>query len=205
MKGSILSGCIGFIRSSIGLVTRPYETYRHIANHGSLWELVPLAFLLSCYFAIASLVKTAAFRPYLLTKQFFILAGFVVVTYCITVFLLWGVSRILRGEGTLVVVARTWGYTLIPTLLWFLVTSLLYVVFPPPRTGRPLGILFSALYLSFSTVLFFWKVILSYLTLRFSMKLDLVRIIVVFSIVGMIMASYSVIMYKLGIFKVPFI
>ncbi|MFH0749894.1 MAG: YIP1 family protein [Candidatus Gottesmanbacteria bacterium] len=205
MRGSILRGCIGFIRSSIGLITTPYETYRRIVNHGSLWELVPLGVLLSCYFAISSLVKTAAFRPYILTKHFILLAMVVLATYSITVLLLWGVSKLLRGKGDIRSLGIAWGYTLIPTLLWFLATSLLYVIFPPPRTGRPLGILFSALYLSFSTALFFWKAMLSYLTLRFGMRLDLWRIIAVFFIVGGVMAIYSIGMYRLGIFKVPFI
>jgi hypothetical protein len=205
MRGSILSGCIGFVRSSIGLVTRPYETYRRIVNHGSLWELLPLAVLLSCYFAIASLVKTAAFRPYVLTKQFILLATAVFLTYALTVLFLWLVSKVIRGKGDIRSLALAWGYTLIPTLLWFLATSLLYVIFPPPRTGRPLGVLFSALYLSFSTALFFWKAMLSYLTLRFGMRLDLWRIIAVFFIVGGVMAMYSIGMYRLGIFKIPFI
>jgi len=65
--------------------------------------------------------------------------------------------------------------------------------------------LFSAIFLVFSTVLFFWKVMLTYLTLRFGMRLDLGRIIVVFGVVGGIMLFYSIGMYKLGIFKIPFI
>ncbi len=205
MKGHTLRGCIGFARTTIGLVTRPYETYRRIVNHGSLWELVPLSVLLACYFAIASLVKTAAFRPFVLTKQFIILAISVCVTYGVTVSLLWCVAKIMKGKGTFRSLALAWGYTLVPTLLWFLITSLLYVLFPPPRTGRPLGILFSALYLSFSTVLFFWKAMLTYLTLRFGMRLDLFRIIAVCGIVGSVMVFYSLGMYHLGIFKIPFI
>lgn len=205
MKGSFLVGCIGFGRSCIGLLTRPYETYRRIVNHGSLWELVPLAVLLSLYFAVASLVKTAAFRPYLLTKEFVLLAAAGLLTYGLTVLLLWGVSKMLKGKGNLYPFALAWGYTLIPTLVWFLGTSLLYVLFPPPRTGRPLGVLFSSLFLIFSSALFFWKVMLSYLTLRFGMRLDLVRIITAFGLVGGIMVFYSVGMYRLGIFRIPFI
>lgn len=205
MRGLILRGCVGFIQSSIGLIIRPYETYRRIVNHGSLWELLPLAVLLSCYFGIASLVKTAAFRPYVLTKQFVLLAFAVFVTYAITVMLLWGVSKLAQGKGDIRSVGLAWGYTLIPTLLWFLATSLLYVLFPPPRTGRPLGVLFSTLYLSFSTALFFWKIMLSYLTLRFGMRLDLWRIIIVFGVIGGVMSIYSIGMYRLGIFRIPFI
>lgn len=205
MKGCILRGFFGFIRSTVGLVTKPYETYRRIVNHGSLWELVPLSFLLALYFSIATLVKTAAFRPYVLTKQFVLLATAVCITYGIVVLLLWGVAKLFGGKGTLKSLALAWGYTLVPTLCWFFITSILYVVFPPPRTGRPLGMLFSAFYLSFSIVLFFWKAMLTYLTIRFSMRLDLPRIIAVFGIVGVGMVFYSLGMYRLGIFKIPFI
>lgn len=205
MTGLLLKGGIAFFRSCIGLVTKPYETYRRIVNHGSVWELVPLGVLLSCYFAIASLVKTAAFRPFVLTKQFIIIAFSVVATYVVTVSLLWVFGKMVGGKGNFRTIAIAWGYTLVPTLIWFLGTSLLYVLFPPPRTGRPLGMLFSAIFLVFSSVLFFWKAILTYLTLRFGMKLDLWRIIAVFGIVGGSMVFYSIGMYRLGIFKIPFI
>lgn len=205
MTGSFLVGCIEFIRSSVGLVVRPYETYRRIVQKGTLWELFPLGFLLSCYFAIASLVKTAAFRPFVLTKQFILIALSVIVTYGITVSLLWTCGKLVKGTGSLQKVALAWGYTLLPTLLWFLGTSLLYVLFPPPRTGRPLGVLFSVIFLIFSAALFFWKTILTYLTLRFGMRLDLWRILTVFGIVGGFMVFYSIGMYRLGIFKIPFI
>lgn len=205
MKGSFLIGCIAFVRSSVGLIVRPYETYRRIINHGSIWELVPLGVLLSCYFAIASLVKTAAFRPFVLTKQFILIAISVVLTYCITVTLLFFFGRLVKGTGSIVKIAIAWGYTLLPTLIWFLGTSVLYVLIPPPRSGRPLGVLFSAIFLVFSIVLFFWKAMLTYLTLRFGMRLDLWRILAVFVVVGGIMVWYSIGMYRIGIFKIPFI
>ncbi len=205
MTGVFLSGCIAFIRSFVGIITKPYETYRRIVNNGSLWELVPLGFLLSVYFLIASLVKTAAFRPFVLTKQFVLIALSVLVTYCVTVVLLWAVGTFVHGKGHIRSIALAWGYTLIPTLIWFLGTSILYVLFPPPRTGRPLGMIFSAIFLVFSSVLFFWKLMLTYLTLRFGMRLDLWRIIAVIGIVGGSMLCYSVGMYRLGIFRIPFI
>ena len=205
MTGSLLIGSISFFRSCIGLATKPYETYRRIVHHGSLWELVPLGVLLSCYFAIASLVKTAAFIPFVLTKQFLLIALSVLVTYGVTTSLLFIVGKCFGGRGSIRIVALAWGYTLLPTLLWFLGTSVLYVLFPPPRTGSPLGIVFSVLFLLFSSVLFFWKTILTYLTLRFGMKLDLWRIIAVFGIVGGSMVFYSIGMYRLGIWKIPFI
>ncbi len=205
MSDQLVLSFYTFGRSIIGILTRPYETYRKIINHGSLWEFVPLTILIASYLGIASLVKTAAFRPYILTKQFVVLGSAVGATYILVVVLLWTVGKIVGGKGKLKTIALGWAYTLIPTTTWFLATSFLYMLLPPPRTTRPLGILFSASFLLFSSVLFFWKIILSYLTLRFSMKLDLLRISIVFCIVIPIVALYSIGMYRLGIFKIPFV
>ena len=193
------------MRTIVGLVTKPYETYRKIVNHGSLWEFVPLTILIASYLAIASLVKTAAFRPYMLTKHFIVLALAVGTMYGLVVGLVWIFGKMVGGKGNLRGVMLGWAYTLVPTICWFLATSILYMVIPPPRTDRPLGILFSLLFLLFSSVLFFWKLVLSYLTLRFSLKIDLFRIVIVFGITIPIVALYSFGMYRLGIFKIPFV
>lgn len=84
-------------------------------------------------------------------------------------------------------------------------TSFLYVLLPPPRTESVLGIGFSFLYLTMSAILFFWKIELYYLTLRFGLKLDLFRIIAVTSVILPILIGYSFIMYRLGILRVPFL
>ena len=161
--------------------------------------------LLGAYFALASLVKTAAFRPFLLTKQFVFLAGASTMTYLVVVLLLWFVGKLLGSSGRLRPILLGWGYTLIPTTLWFLVTSILYVVLPPPRTQSSAGILFSVLFLVFSTALFFWKFMLAYLTMRFGLRLDLLRIVAVTIICLPFLGLYSVLMYRWGIFRVPFL
>ena len=180
----IISG-IAFCRNAIGLVVRPYETYRRIIDKGSVWELV----------FIAMLVMVSAFR----------LVFAAAATYMLVVILVWVVGQRVGGKGTLASVALGWGYTMLPTVCWFFMTSLLYMLLPPPRTTSLAGIVFSVLFLVFSVTLFFWKLTLGYLTLRFGLKLDLVRILVVVAIVGPIVGVWSWRMYRLGIFKVPFL
>ena len=180
----ILSG-IAFGRNAIGLVIRPYETYRRIIDKGSVWELV----------FIAVFVMVSAFR--------FVFAA--AATYTLVVVLVWFVGQRVGGRGTFKGVAIAWGYTLVPTVCWFFMTSLLYIVLPPPRTTSTAGIAFSVLFLVVSATLFFWKLTLGYLTLRFVLKLDLARIFVVVGIVGPIVGAWSWGMYRLGIFKVPFL
>jgi hypothetical protein len=161
--------------------------------------------LVSVYFALAAVIRTAAFRPFLLTRQFTLLILATAVTFTLAVTLLWGLSRLFGGKGTLRTVALCWGYSLLPTLTWFLVTSILYVIFPPPRTERLQGILFSIVYLVLSSTLLFWKATLAYLTLRFGMRLDFMRIIAVFALAGPVIVVYSIGMYRLGIFRIPFL
>ncbi|MBI3956083.1 hypothetical protein HY339_02410 [Candidatus Gottesmanbacteria bacterium] len=185
MLDALLIAGVSFCRTAIGLVVRPYETYRRIIDRGSAWELV----------FIASLVAVSAFR--------FVIAAF--ATYAIVVAAVWVAGERIGGKGTLRGITLGWGYTLIPTSCWFLMTSLLYIVLPPPRTTSAAGIAFSVLFLVLSATLFFWKLTLGYLTLRFGLKLDLARILLVVSVVGPIMGAWSWGMYRLGIFKVPFV
>ena len=194
-----------FVRTVLGLVTRPYETVRSTVERENPFELVFVAILLSLYFALASLVKVAAFRPFLLTRQFIVLAAATGVTYCLAVALFWTAGKLVGAQGKLKGLAVSWGYSLVPTLTWFLATSVLYVILPPPRTTSTAGILFSILFLVFSATLFFWKATIAYLTLRFGLRLDLGKILVVLAISLPILGFYSVGMYKLGIFRIPFL
>lgn len=205
MVDSLLVGALTFGRTIVGIIFRPYETYRRITHKGTLWELPHIAAVLAAYFVIASLVKTSAFRPFLLTKQFIVLAGATAATFLLAVGLLWVVGKLVGGKGELGKLSLAWAYTLIPTMVWFLATSLLYVILPPPRTERWQGVAFSLLYLIFSATLFFWKGMLAYLTMRFGLKLDLPKILVVVAVSAPVFGIYSFIMYRLGIFKVPFL
>ncbi|MEK7119653.1 MAG: hypothetical protein AAB889_04005, partial [Patescibacteria group bacterium] len=138
-------------------------------------------------------------------RQFVVLAAGAGATYLGAVGMIWVIGKKLGGKGTLAGVMVGWGYTLVPTLVWFFATSLLYVVLPPPRTTSAAGIVFSIVYLIFSATLFWWKLILAYLTLRFGLRLDLQRIAIVALAAVPVVAVYSVGMYWLGIFRVPFL
>jgi hypothetical protein len=205
VKDALVVGCVTFFQNMIGIVTRPYETSRRIANTARITELPVLAVVLMTYFAVSSLVKTAAFRPYLLTKQFVVLCSGAGLLYLVAVFALWKASVIVGGKGGLRRIAVSWAYTLIPTVVWFLITSLLFVILPPPRTSSIQGIVFSILYLVFSITLLFWKIILAYLAIRFSMKLDLIRILGASVIASPFIVAVSICLYRFGIFRVPFL
>ena len=205
LSDAIIFHGIRFSRTSIGLITRPYETYRKLIERGRAGELFFVAALLLFYFALASLVKVAAFRPFLLTKQFLVLglgagSGALLSILLISVF-----GKILGAPVRVGSVVMAWAYTLLPTVIWFLATSLLYVILPPPRTASFAGMLFSMLFLVFSATLLWWKVTLVYLTLRFTLRFDLGKCLLVSLFSAPFLVAWSVMMYTLGIFKVPFI
>lgn len=204
LSGLIIDG-VTFGRTLLGLASRPYETYRRIVAHGRSGEFFYIGLLLSLYFALASVVKIASFRPFLLTQQFIVLAaGAASGIFCAALSIV-GSGRLFGKRAAVKPVLLAWSYTLVPTVTWFLATSLLYVLLPPPRTTSVPGILFSLLFLVFSVTLLWWKVTLSYLTLRFGLKLTLVQAIVVGVCSAPGMAAWAYAMYKLGIFKVPFL
>ena len=205
MGTALLCALIAFIRNVIGLVTRPYETCRRIVDHGGFGELVYVAILLAVYFAFASLVKVAAFRPFLLTRQFILLAAATGMTYILAVTLFWTAGKLVGSEGKFKGLAVSWGYSLLATLTWFLATSLLYVILPPPRTTSTAGVAFSVLFLIFSATLFFWKATIAYLTLRFGLRLNLGKIFTVFALTLPVLGLYSYCLYRVGIFRIPFL
>lgn len=203
--GTLVVSAVAFGRTVLGLVTRPYETYRRIIKHGKIGELVFIAAAMAFYFSLASLVKVASFRPFLLTQQFVLLFFAAISGVFISVGCIYVASRLLRVRTALATVLIAWSYTLIPTILWFFTTSLLYVILPPPRTTSALGVTFSLLFLIFSATLLWWKVTLCYLTLRFSLKLNLAKSVLVALLCAPVLAWWAVGMYRWGVFKVPFL
>ena len=205
MSDALIVSLYSFIRTLVGIVVRPYETYRRIILKGTSWELLFVGALLSVYFTVNAIVKTPAFRPFVLTRHFVKTSVAVLVTALFVSWLLWIVGKCFGGKGEYKRFLLGWSYTLIPTLCWFFFTSLLYVIIPPPRTTHPTGGALSLVFLTISAVLFFWKIILSYLSLRFGLKLDLVRILGILLICAPVIGIYSIGMYRLGIFRVPFL
>lgn len=182
-----ISGVV-FGRALLGVAFRPYETYRRIIDRASSWELIYIAVFVSAYCFIARIQVIP-----------------VIITYCVTVGLFWSAGKLLGATGRPLGFMVGWAYTLIPTLFWFWGTNLLYILVPPPRTTSPQGLILSIVYLLFCATLLFWKVTVSYLALRFGLRLDLGKITLVCAIVLPILGAYSVFMYRFGIFRIPFL
>ncbi len=194
-----------FLKNSWGVLVAPYQTYRRLAVSSSPLEVVPLFLVVMLFFLLLSVLRTHSLHPLLLTLDYGALLAGAIVSFVGSVSVLFLTGRLFGGTGHVWGVFVSWGYTLIPTFFWFLMTSFFYVVLPPPRQQTPLGVLFSVVFMSLSMLLFFWKGILYYLTLRFGMRLDFPRIMGVSAILFPLGVLYALSMYKLGIFRVPFI
>lgn len=205
MSNQLLLSAVFFGKNLWGVITRPYETYRKIAAKPNYPEFIYIVFIVEFYFAVASIVKVASFRPFLLTRQFIVLTlgAWSLFAGALLAIALGGL--IFRVANPLKKIFLPWAYTLGPTFSWFLFTSLLYVLIPPPRTTSFWGITFSILYLVVSAVLLFWKIMLSYLSIRFAYKLDLFKISAVYTLLLLTTGILSYFMYRFGIFKIPFI
>lgn len=99
----------------------------------------------------------------------------------------------------------TFSYSLLPTLIWFLSTSILYVFLPPPRTLSLLGKGFSVFFTAYSLSLLVWKLILVYLAVRFSSKQNFFRIIYIIILYSIWFIPYSIFLYQFKLFRIPFI
>lgn len=203
---TILKLSIIFCRNSVGCINNPYTTYRRLAKSANDTKQTIFILLMALgYFAFASLVRIGVRHPYLLTLKFNLLTLGAGLGFMSMVFFLFLVGKIFRREGKFETLFLLWSYSLLPTIVWFFATSVLYIFLPPPRTFSLLGKLYSVVYMAFSIALFFWKAILYYLTLRFGLRLDLFRIAVVSIVLSPIIIGYSILMYNLGIFRIPFL
>ena len=202
----IVTSLMLFIRSAVGSIQTPYETYRRLAKGEHLLQAAPIFLISFAYFGWSSLVHHGVTaNPYLLTVSFSklvfgFLGGFGMIILSLIL-----IGKLVGGVGDLRKVFLPLSYSLLPTIIWFFATSIMSLVFPPPRTISFPGQLFSFIFLSFSLFLFFWKSILYYLTLRFSMRLDMGKIFTASLILFPLGALYALVMYRMGIFRVPFI
>ncbi len=197
---------IEFGKLIYGLVQYPYTTCRSIALRKPFIHLGFIALLISVYLLLSTLAKESlSTNPYFLTKSL-VKAGLVIsMSFFLVTFFMFGLSKIFNKNTNYLTFALLWAFSLLPTLSWFLITTVFYVLVPPPRTLSLQGQIFSGIFLVFSFLCFFWKGLLYYLSLRVGLLLNAKQIILLSLIVLPVIFGYSYLLYKLQIFKVPFI
>lgn len=171
---------------------------RKISEERDYGQIVVIFFFIYLYFTVANRFRPFDYDPILLYLV-------TIVTYIVSICFFYGMSWLVNRKAQLSSFVFTLGYGLIPTLLWFTINSFLYYLLPPPRTLSVSGKVFSLVFITFSISLLLWKVILLYLAIRFSSKLNLFKIVYFLLIYMCALAPYIIYLYLMGIFRVPFI
>lgn len=198
-----LSSFLIVIKRFFGLIVDPYRTMRKISAERDNYQLLIIAVLIFIYFKFIYFLRDkaypATFIYIIFVIDFLMMIGFF---YLMSKFI---GSRINKKNFLFADFVFTFSYSLLPTLIWFLSTSILYIFLPPPRTFSFLGKGFSIFFVTYSLSLLVWKSILVYLALRFSSKQDFFRIIYMIILFLLWFVPYSVFLYQYKLFRIPFI
>lgn len=194
----IITSFLIVVRRFFLLIFFPYKTMRKIAEEKDYWQIIILLSLIFFYFKFAYFLRD---KPHPATLTFFIF----ILHFFLSVFFFYLLASFSQKNLKLSSFIFTFSYSLFPTLIWFLATSLLYIILPPPRTFSLLGRAFSIFFTSFSLSLLAWKIILVYLAIRFSTKLNFYRIVYLMILYFVWFIPYSLLLYYNRIFRIPFI
>lgn len=189
-----LTSFILFLRNSFGLIFTPYATMRKISLESKRSEIIWILLLTILYFLITNTVR-------------FWMSGFMggLALYLVSIALLSVLPAFGTYKDRCKRILLTWSYTLLPTLIWFYSTLLFYFLIPPPRTTSILGKSFSIFYIAFSGSLLVWKLILMYLSIRFSLRVHLYRVIYYLLLYFALSIPLWILLYKSGISRIPFV
>lgn len=184
-----------FIRICGGLIFTPYKTVRTES--------------ISVNYSFALIVGLLSFFYFVLAKatmyQVIWGTGVALGLFFYSVYMF----ALLPGEGAIQDRVKryysTWSLTYIPTLIWFYTSFFLFMNFPPPRSQSVAGTLLSILFLAFSLSLLTWKVILVYLSIRFSSRVQLYRVLYYIFLYLAVSIPLWVLFYNLRIFRIPFV
>lgn len=182
------------------LILVPYKTMRRISQETDNLQIYIIFTSICAYFFAANRFREYPYEP-------FILFLMTVVHFVITVLFFYLVATFLNKKNSIELkpFISTLAYTLLPTIIWFGSSSILYALLPPPRTISLLGAAFSMAYISFSITLLIWKLILLYLALRFATQLAFYRIIYLIVLYLLLVIPYSFVLYAFEYFRIPFI
>lgn len=171
---------------------------RRISQEKSYGQLLVIGCLIYIYFYWATKIKDFLLPSYLMFLA--VLINLILVMIFVYLFF-----RFTKVKIDLKSFFFTYIYSLLPTLIWFFTSSIFYFLLPPPRTTSFLGKSFSIFFIAFSISLLIWKMILVYLSLRFSTKQSFYKIAFFLLIFGCVFLPYSLLLYSWQVFRIPFL
>lgn len=188
-----------------GLILYPYKSMRKITQERDYLQILLIFVLIYGYFIAANIIRKRTLHPFIISTSSLVSFLFFLLTFFITIAFFYSMSRLMKLSTNLQALIFSFAYSLFPSFIWFLTTSVLYYLLPPPRTFSFLGKSFSITFIIFSLTLLIWRIILLYLSLRFSLKANFytILILIIFFIIWFL--PYSFMMYQLKVFRIPFI
>lgn len=181
------------------LALKPYKTMRLISMERDVAQIGIIFFFVLIYFLVADVYRAFTYPP-------FILFLFVIIHVCASALFFYGISFLFGSkQKDIYRHIMTFTYALVPTLIWFFTTLFLYILLPPPRYPSFNGKLFTVVYITFSVSMLLWKIILTYLAIRFSTHMKVSRIVYSFLLYIIVVCVYAVCMYELQFFRIPFL
>lgn len=186
---SFIASFLLVLNRFLGLIFTPYQTMRKISIDRDFGQLGIILFFVFLYF-----YATSPFRY-----------GVFLLNFTLTVLYFYIMGRLSRKDIRFDTALMLFGYTLFPTLIWFVTNAVLYMVLPPPRTLSLLGTSFSIVFIAFSISLLLWKIILLYLAARFTIRQGFYQVMYTIVLYGACVTAVAYVAYGLGWAKVPFI
>lgn len=204
MAINLITSLVLVVRNFILLIVYPYRTMRKISLEKDYYQPLIISVLVFLYFKFIYFLRD---KPYPATLIFTIfLANFLLTVSFFYLLNKFFSSNKNKKEISFFSFIFTFAYSLLPTLIWFLSTSILYLFLPPPRTFSLLGKGFSIFFIAFSLSLLIWKLILVYLAVRFSSKQNFFRIFYMIVLYLTWFIPYSIFLYQYKkLFRIPFI
>lgn len=206
----ILASCILVLRNFVRLMTSPYAAMRQISSKPDWYQAGIILGAVYAYFIYASAVRTRLVDPLILSASASRAFVFFLMTVLLASAFFFLIGQVLeRYNKAKPMRYDTFIYTLIyslpPTLIWFFTTSTLFYFLPPPRYETFLGSAFSIFFVIFSLSMLVWRLILWYIALRFTLRARFFSIVAVMMLFAMWFIPYSVVMYRMKIFRIPFL
>ena len=204
---SIIASIIVVFRNIFRVIQDPYKTMREIAKDHDILQVYIIVTGCIAYFIYASSVRFRTIDPLITTPS--ALSAFItfVCTFALSIVYIQFLSRRLgieQRDSTSSLLSLS-AYSLVPTLLWFYITSTFYLLLPPPRHATFLGIGFSIVFIVYSCTFLAWRLMMLYMTIRFSFKASFWQVLTIMTAYLLTLLPYSYVLYKIGLFRVPFI
>jgi hypothetical protein len=170
----------------------PFDNYRRVTKHKNPLISLPIWILIIIYFSASGFFYR---KSSLLTIFLF--------SFFLIIFLLF--SYIFHKKASFREVFNIWSFSYLPTLLWFSVTFILYIFFPPRGSHSAFQFVFSIAFLFFSLFCLYVKILCLFIVFKNVIKLSLSKTIVSMFLIWGLVIFLGISLYNLHFFRIPFI